>query len=248
MKAVLRGEHTSAARGATTELQRGFVRLRARAGEQHAREPLGCAAQELLREQARKQRHTELNGSRRLQLERFDECGADTRIVPSDVEHAEAGEQVETPVAVAVVEVLRVGARPDPVEADRPQHAHELRIDRLRVELVVLAGARLEELADHGLSLAGSRMEKPRRAGLLPCRWTCELLAVSVAPAAAVAGAAVVAAAAVIRVSRAVVRAREARAAVAGAAVAGHAVAGGAVARIAVDGRRTRLVARGRVR
>ena len=44
--------------------------------------------------------------------------------------------------------------RPDPVEADRPQHADELRVDRARVELVVLARAGLEKLAQHAVRVA----------------------------------------------------------------------------------------------
>ena len=74
------------------------------------------------------------------------ERGADARVVAADVVHPEAAEHVEVAVAVGVVEVGAVGARPGAVEADRAQDAHELRVDRARPALVLVAGAGEEAL------------------------------------------------------------------------------------------------------
>src|SRR5438552_4783459 len=153
VKPVLRREDTCATRRAAAELERRFHRLGSRAREEDAREPRRRAAEQLFGQESRQQRDTELHRARGLELERLDERSADPRVVPPGVEHPEAAEQVEVPVAFAVEQVLTLRARPDAVEADRPQHLHELRVDRPGVELVVLARARLEELADHAVSL-----------------------------------------------------------------------------------------------
>ena len=81
---------------------------------------------------------------RRLEPECLDERGADSRVVAADAVHPEAAEQVEETRPVGVVEVRALGARPGAVEADRPQHAHELRVDRPRPEVEILAAPRAE--------------------------------------------------------------------------------------------------------
>ena len=123
------------------------------AREEHAGKPLRRPLQQLLGEQSRQQRHAELHRPGRRELEHLDERGAHARVVAPDVEHAEAAEHVEVAPVVLVVEVLTLGASPDAVEADRLQHAHELRVDPVRVELVILARARFEELTNHGGSV-----------------------------------------------------------------------------------------------
>jgi hypothetical protein len=70
------------------------------------------------------------------------------RVRAADVVHPEAAEQVQEAVAVRVVEVRTLAARPAAIEADRPQHAHELRVDEPRVELKFRARALGEQVAD----------------------------------------------------------------------------------------------------
>src|SRR5207247_1174948 len=86
--------------------------------------------------EARRQRvDAELHGARPVELQRLDESLADARVVSPDVEHAEAAEHVEVAVAVRVPEVRALCPGPAAVEADRPQQADELRVDRLRVQV-----------------------------------------------------------------------------------------------------------------
>ena len=99
----------------------------------------GVRCEQRLGEQAGQRGDAELHGAGRLELERLDQRGADARVVAADVVHPEAAEQVEVAVAVGVEEVRAVGARPGAVEADRAEHAHELRVDRPRPALVVVA-------------------------------------------------------------------------------------------------------------
>jgi len=128
------------------------------------------APEQLLCEQPGQERDAELNGPGRLELECFDKRSANTRVVAADVEHAEAAEHVEKAVAVRVVQVLPLGARPDAVEPDRLQHAHELRVDRPRVDVVVLARALPQELPDHVRSVPPSKRREPRLSGALETR------------------------------------------------------------------------------
>ena len=98
----------------------------------------------------------ELDGAGPLELERLDERVAHARVVAADVEHPEAAEHVEVAVALVVPEVGALGAGPAAVEADRPQQLHELRVDRLRVQVERVGAALLDELAQpaHGLIIA----------------------------------------------------------------------------------------------
>src|SRR2546429_1160669 len=154
MEPLLRREHARAACRAPAELEGGLDGLGARIREENVRESWRRAPEQLLGKEARQQRDAELHGAGSLELERLDERGADTRVVAPGIEHSEAAEQIEVTAPVAVVEVLALRPRPHPIETDRAQYAHELRVDRPRVEVVVLARARFEELADHGVSLA----------------------------------------------------------------------------------------------
>ena len=137
MEAVLGRDDARAARRRAAELQRRLDRLGAGAREEHALEPRRRAAQQLLGEQRRQRRGAELHRAGQVELERLDERGAHARVVAADVEHPEAAEQVEEAVAVGVPEVRALGAHPRAVEADRLEHARELRVDRARPELDV---------------------------------------------------------------------------------------------------------------
>ena len=132
VEAVVGREDARALRRGAAELERRLDRLGAGAREEHALEPRRRAREQRLREQAGQRGDAELHGAGRLELERLDERRADARVVAADVVHPEAAEQVEVAVAVGVEEVGAVGARPGAVEADRAQHAHELRVDRAR--------------------------------------------------------------------------------------------------------------------
>ena len=131
------------------ELERRLDRLGAAVREEHALEPRRGAAQELLGEQRRQRRGAELHRAGQVELERLDERRAHARVVAADVEHPEAAEQVEEAVAGVVPEVGALGARPGAVEADRLQHARELRVDRARPQLEALAAALRNELGNH---------------------------------------------------------------------------------------------------
>ena len=84
----------------------------------------------------------------KIELERLDQRRADARVRAPDVEHPEAAEHVEVAVALVVPEVGALAASPGAVEADRLQHARELRVDRLAPQLEALAPARRDELAN----------------------------------------------------------------------------------------------------
>src|SRR5947208_13850724 len=77
-------------------------------------------------------------------------------MVPRGVEHSEPTEHVEVALALVVVEVGVLAAPPTLVEADRAQHPHELRVDRTGVEIVLVARARCEQVADRELGHAQS--------------------------------------------------------------------------------------------
>ncbi len=109
---------------------------------------------ELLGEQAGQERRPHREHPRRVEPERLDERGADARVVAADVVHPEPAEHVEIAVAVGVEEVRALGARPRAVEADRLEDARELRVDRARPEVEILAAAGLEQLRDAELAIA----------------------------------------------------------------------------------------------
>src|SRR2546430_11456681 len=70
---------------------------------------------------------SELHRARSVELEHFDQCGADPRVVSAHVEHSESTEQIQVAVAAGVVKVLALGTRPNAIEADRSEeHTSEL--------------------------------------------------------------------------------------------------------------------------
>ena len=153
---MLGREHARTAGRRAAELERGLDRLGAGAREEDAAETPRRAPQQLLREQRRQRARAELHGAGQVELERLDERVAHTRVVPADVEHPEAAEQVEEAIALVVPEIRAFGARPGTVEPDRAQHARELRVDRARPEVEALAAARRDELGDRHLRTVAS--------------------------------------------------------------------------------------------
>ena len=145
MEAVLGGDDAGATGGGAPQLERRLDRLRSGAREQAALDPPAGERGQLLREQAGQERRPHREHPGRLEAERLDERLADLRVVPADAVHAEAAEQVEVARPLGVVEVGAFGARPGAVEADRPQDANELRVDRARPEVEILAAPRVEQ-------------------------------------------------------------------------------------------------------
>jgi hypothetical protein len=144
---VLGREDALPLRRRSPQLQRRLDRLGARAREEGPLDARRRAAQQLLGEQGGQHVHTELHRARPLQLERLDKRVAHARVVPPYVEHPETAEQVEVAVAVGVPEVRALGTGPAAVETNRPQELHELRVDRLRVQVERLGAPLLDELA-----------------------------------------------------------------------------------------------------
>ena len=149
-----------AGRGAA-ELDRRLDRLGAGVREEDAVDRGGQPLDERLREPRGDRRDPELDRVRRLRLQVLDQRRLDARVVAPDREHAEAAEQVEVLDAVRVGEVRAARAGPALVEPDRPQHAHELRVDRARPRLervVPVAGA-----VRPGAQAVARRRADPRR-------------------------------------------------------------------------------------
>ena len=146
MKAALDGDDTRATGCRTADLDRRLDRLRARAREEHTAEPRRCALEERFREQAPERVDAERELSRCVERQRFDERRSHTRVVAADVVHPEPAEPVEIPVSIGVIQVRALCPSPAPVEADRLQHPHVLRVDRTRMELERVASARLQQL------------------------------------------------------------------------------------------------------
>ena len=168
VEAVVGGEDARASGRGAPELDRRLDRLAAGAREQAALDPAAGEPDQLLGEQAGKERRPHREHPRRLELERLDERGADPRVVAADAVHPEAAEQVEVARPVGVVEVRALGARPRAVEADRPQDPHELRVDRARPEVEILAAPRVEQRLEaevaHRAGLARARRCRSARA------------------------------------------------------------------------------------
>ena len=139
VEAVLDGDDARSAGRRPPELDRRLDRLGTRAREESAAEARRRAAQQLLRQQSRPLRDAEGDAAGQLEVEPLVQRRPHARVRAADVVHPEPAEQVEEAVAVRVVEVRTLAARPAAVEADRPQHAHELRVDEPRVELELLA-------------------------------------------------------------------------------------------------------------
>ena len=134
------------------------------------------ALEQRVGEQSRKRGDAHREHAGRVQLERFDQRRAHSAVVAADVVHPEAAEQIEVPRAVGVVQVRALSARPMAVEADRAQHAHELRIDRARPEVeVALAGTLAPGPHVHAVNVSSVRpWSRGSPSGL---RWTSRMQA-----------------------------------------------------------------------
>ncbi len=139
VEAVVDGDDAAAPRRRAAQLERGLDRLGAGARELHALEPSGRAPEQGFGEEARQRSGAELHGARQVELERLHERVAHARVVAADVDHPEAAEHVEVAVAFGVPQIRALRPLPGAVEIDRPQHAHELRVDVARPAVEVVA-------------------------------------------------------------------------------------------------------------
>ena len=123
------------------ELDRGLDRLRARVAEEHLLEPGGHLRDEPFGEQAREHRHVHLHQMRQAAVQDVVQDLDHLRVVAADREDAPAGEQVEVAIAGRVEEIgtARLGVRD--VVADRLQHLHDLPVQVLVVQRVLLGQA-----------------------------------------------------------------------------------------------------------
>jgi hypothetical protein len=85
-------------------------------------------------------------------------------VVATHRKHAEAREQVEILIALVVVEIGTTRAHVVPVEADRLEHAHVLRIEVALVQIELLALSLADQIQDalrHALGVLarGSRSQ-----------------------------------------------------------------------------------------
>ena len=152
VEAVVGGEDARASGRRAPELDRRLDRLAAGAREQAALDAAAGEPGQGLGEQAGEQRRPQREHPRRLELEHLDKGRANPRVVPADAVHPEAAEQVEIARPVGVVEVRALGTRPGPVEADRPQDPHELRVDGAGPEVEILAAPRVEQRSEAELA------------------------------------------------------------------------------------------------
>ncbi len=104
-------------------------------GALHARQ----AGQQLLRQDAGQQRDVELHQPRQLCVQHLAQGRGHRGVVASQGEDAEAAQQVEVAAARHVVEVRALAAREVDVVAQSLQHAHQLRVQVLLVQGVLLA-------------------------------------------------------------------------------------------------------------
>src|SRR5579885_1429430 len=106
-------------------------------------------AEQFLRDEPRQQVAVHLDHVRQIHVQEVLDRLFDFRMVATKAEDAVAGEKIQITVALAVVEILTLGALIDLVEADGAQNADELRVDMTFVQRVVLAPS----LADHRLDI-----------------------------------------------------------------------------------------------
>ena len=148
VETVLGGEDARASGRRAPELDCRLDRLAAGAREQAALDSAAGEPGQRLGEQAGEQRRPQREHPRRLERERLGEGRANPRVVPAGAVHPEAPEQVEVARAVGVVEIRALRTCPGPVEADRPQDPHELRVDGAGPEVEILAAPRVEQRAE----------------------------------------------------------------------------------------------------
>ncbi len=144
VEGVVAVEDARPAGGVPGELQRGLDRLGAAVAEVRAAHA-GDLGEQPLGEQAGQQRAVELDQVGDLAVQQVVQRLADHRVIAAHPEHAEAGQEVGVPVAVAVVEIAALGLLVDLVEPDDAQHAGQVRLEVLVLQLVALASALRQE-------------------------------------------------------------------------------------------------------
>src|ERR1700728_2339834 len=105
-----------------------------------------AAVQQLASEDAREEGSIHLDEARQVPVDRLVQRRLHDRMGTTEGEDAEATEEVEVAAARLVEEVGALTALVEAVEADRAQHADQLRVDVARVEAEVLAPVRAEHL------------------------------------------------------------------------------------------------------
>src|SRR5262249_13418646 len=139
------------------DLDRRLDRLGPRACKEHAAEPCRRAVEQRLCEQAGGLGDPERHTPRQLEVERLVQRRPHLLVVAADVVHPQAAGHVQEARSVYAVEIRSLSASPVAVEADRPQHAQELRVDRPAMQPELAARVLVDEPADaevaHALSL-----------------------------------------------------------------------------------------------
>ncbi len=134
VEAVVREDDAGAPRRSPRVFERRLDGLGPGAREDDAAERGREALEQRARQPARVRRDAELRGERQVGRERVGQRGPHGGVRAADVEHPEPADEVEVAAARVVDEVGAFAAHPGPVEADRAQHAHELRVHVALVE------------------------------------------------------------------------------------------------------------------
>ena len=137
--------HDAAAPGrGARELDRRLDRLRAGIGEEHLVE-MRHEREQPLGQNAGERRDVHLHEIRQVGVEHALQRRANRRMIAADREHAEAAQQVEIAVALAVVEVLAASLAKADIIADRPQHPDHLLVEAAAMQAEALGFVALEQ-------------------------------------------------------------------------------------------------------
>src|SRR5439155_11475690 len=109
-----------------------------------ARSPL----EELLRNEAGKQRQVELHHVGELGVENVVQCLPNHRMIAADAVNTEPGQEVEVAVAFLIPEVRPLGPDHLAVETDRVEHARHLMVEMFLVQSRRLASALVDQRTD----------------------------------------------------------------------------------------------------
>jgi hypothetical protein len=138
-------EDPGAPGGVAGELDGRLDRLGPRIGEDDPLDAGMGPGHEFLGQQAGKQGAVQLGQVGKVGVERLVQRVLDAGVAPAQREHAEAGQQVQVPIAMIVDEHGALAAQVEPVEADGLQHLGHLGVHELGVELEVLTSMLLEQ-------------------------------------------------------------------------------------------------------
>src|ERR1700722_17817554 len=148
VEGVLSEEDLGALSGLAGELDGRLDRLGARVAEEGTGDACVRPPDELLGQQARKQRAVHLDHVRQVEVQCLMQRGLDRRVTAAEGVHAEAGQEVEIPLAGIVVEITALGPDVVPVESDSPERPGKLRVHVALVQGEVLAGPLRERARD----------------------------------------------------------------------------------------------------